>query len=66
MEVRCSHAPAFLPCGNGFQFTLYSRLGRYKTRFGRREEDKNPFPLPEIYPRFLGRHTGSVFATPIW
>jgi len=65
MGAMCSHAPAFLPRGNGLQFPLYSSLGRHKTRSGRCEEEKKFFPLPEIQPRFLGRHAGSVFATPI-
>jgi len=63
MGVSCSHAPAYLLLGNGLQFTLYSSLGRHKTRPGLSEEDKNFFPLPEVQPRFLGRHVGSVFAT---
>jgi hypothetical protein len=65
MGISWSHAPAYLPRDIGLQFTMYSSLGRHKTRSGRSEEDTNLFPLPEVQPRFLGRHVGSVFTTPI-
>jgi hypothetical protein len=59
------HAPAALPQGNSFPYTLYRRLsGPYKPVWNFVGEEKIILPLPGIKPLLLSLRARSLAAIP--